>query len=73
MRTWMPIGSIGTYVAEAYKVQKNDCKVQTMDATAQWPRFQLLAILAPNANGSGNYVPTFVKNTSKAFVINQLG
>ena len=71
--TYQYTGPHGTYVAEAYKVQKNDRQVQTMDATAQRPHFQLLAILAPNANGSGNYVPTFVKNTSKAFVINQLG
>ncbi|WP_313309767.1 MucBP domain-containing protein [Lactococcus taiwanensis] len=71
--TYQYTGPHGTYVEEAYKVQKNDRQVQAMNATAQGANLQLLAILAPNANGNGEYVPTFVKKTSKAFVINQLG
>lgn len=66
-------GPHGTYVEEAYKVQKNDRQVQAMNATTQGANLQLLAILAPNANGNGEYVPTFVKKTSKAFIINQSG
>ena len=68
-------GPRGTYAEQSYNPRTNQTSSQfnTASATPQGAKIKQLVIMAPDAKGSGNYVPTFVSNTSKAFVINQGG